>query len=150
MRHAQEARGMTAATKQDLVRILRHTDPQPGECWRWSAYVDKDGYGRTQLAGRSLGAHRAVYTLMVGPIPKGHDLHHRCEVPGCVNPEHLQPLTRADHNRLRWAGVTHCVHGHEYDERNTYWRPTGQRDCRACTATRQRAYQARKRKKQAS
>lgn len=27
---------------------------------------------------------------------------------------------------------THCRHGHEYTEANTYWGPDGKRDCRAC------------------
>jgi hypothetical protein len=33
-------------------------------------------------------------------IPAGLELHHVCENKLCVNPEHLQPMTRCDHLRL--------------------------------------------------
>lgn len=35
-------------------------------------------------------------------------------------------------NNNRFVGATHCVNGHEFDEANTYWRPTGGRSCKAC------------------
>lgn len=28
---------------------------------------------------------------------------------------------------------THCKHGHAFNERNTYWTPSGYRQCRACS-----------------
>lgn len=136
-------RGAESAPKA-LSRLLTYVDHHEDGCWRWSRYVDRDGYGRANVAGRSYGAHRAVYELTVGPIPKGYQLHHVCEVRNCVNPTHLHPITPADHNRIRAAAKTHCVHGHEYDERNTYRKPSGHRDCRKCGAARQRRYQARK------
>jgi hypothetical protein len=45
-------------------------------------------------------------------------------------------------NNNRFVDVTKCIHGHEFNEANTYWRPTGGRSCRACqrdTASRRRA-----------
>jgi hypothetical protein len=45
-----------------------------------------------------------------GPIPDGKELHHRCGVYACWNPEHLEPVTHAENQRhLR---KTHCKHGH--------------------------------------
>jgi HNH endonuclease len=45
-----------------------------------------------------------------GPIPDGKELHHRCGVYACWNPEHLEPVTHAENQRhLR---RTHCKHGH--------------------------------------
>lgn len=124
-----------------VERLKAHTK-EDGECWRWTRYRDRDGYGQTNLAGRSYRAHRAVFELTVGPIPKGYHLHHVCEVKDCVNPTHLHPITPADHNRLRAVSRTHCVHGHAYDEANTRHRD-GRRTCRKCDVRRQRAYQAR-------
>jgi hypothetical protein len=34
------------------------------------------------------------------------------------------------------AEITHCIHGHPFDEANTYWTKRGQRDCRACARDR--------------
>lgn len=127
--------------KEALTRILGHTEKRKG-CWVWTRATDQNGYGRTNVAGQSMGAHRATYSLMVGPIPAGHHVHHVCQNKPCVNPTHLQPITPADHNRLRVR--THCLHGHEFDSVNTYRTPAGSRACRKCTARRQREYQARK------
>jgi len=39
---------------------------------------------------------------------------------------------------------THCLHGHEFTEQNTYLTPEG-RECLACKRRRQREYVQRKR-----
>jgi hypothetical protein len=46
------------------------------------------------IAGQPM---RFIYEEVVGPIPAAHELHHRCENPRCVNPDHLEPVTRAEH-----------------------------------------------------
>jgi hypothetical protein len=130
------------ATTKDITRIMGHVEQQRG-CWVWQLHRDKDGYGRASLAGRSVGVHRATYTLIVGAIPAGYHVHHVCEVKACCNPDHLEPITPADHNRLRLA--THCKHGHEFTTENTYVVPGAtRRECRLCVASRQRRYQAKK------
>lgn len=40
-------------------------------------------------------AHRAMYEQVIGPIPEGMDLDHLCRQPRCINPDHLEPVTRA-------------------------------------------------------
>lgn len=47
-------------------------------------------------------AHVVVYELLVGRVPPGWHLHHKCEQKGCVNPKHLTPLTPSEHARLHW------------------------------------------------
>jgi hypothetical protein len=47
------------------------------------------GYGRISVGGRSTLAHRAAYAAMIGPIPNGKFVLHRCDNPPCVNPQHL-------------------------------------------------------------
>jgi segregation and condensation protein B len=49
-------------------------------------------------------AHRQSYRLIVGKIPVGLELDHLCRVPRCVNPYHLEPVTRAEIEDIR--GVT--------------------------------------------
>lgn len=72
-------------------------------CWVWQRKVTRKGYGileATKARPRAQHAHRWVYERVVGPIPEGHELHHRCEVPLCVNPAHCEPLTEAAHKAL--------------------------------------------------
>lgn len=109
-------------------------------CWLWTAAVDRRGYGRFQLQGRTVGAHRFAYELLVGPITAGLQIDHLCRVTSCVNPAHMEPVT-ADENRRREAEAnrkSHCPRGHEFTPENTYVSPTnGGRNCRTCDRLRQ-------------
>lgn len=60
-------------------------------CWIWMGRCLPFGYGVLSM-GRARGsvpAHRLSYEHFVGPIPKGMFVCHRCDVPQCVNPNHL-------------------------------------------------------------
>jgi hypothetical protein len=59
------------------------------ECVLWPGVLDRAGYARARLYGRKWVAHRAVYTLVVGPVPDDLTLDHLCRVRHCVNPAHL-------------------------------------------------------------
>lgn len=113
-------------------------------CWIWTGSKQSAGYGNLRRAGESLLAHRVVYELLVGSIPSKHDLHHRCDSPACVNPAHLEPLTRSEH-RWRHARDT-CKRGHPFDDENTRW-DHGKRQCRACDRLRAGGYEIRHYKK---
>jgi hypothetical protein len=62
-------------------------DEGAGGCWLWTGALNKDGYGKFWLDGRSIGAHRAAHLLFRGPL--AHFCCHTCDTPRCVNPEHL-------------------------------------------------------------
>lgn len=116
-------------------------------CWIWTASLN-NGYGIFSVQ-RSRGwapmrAHRWAYEAMVGPIPEGLTLDHLCRNHPCVNPQHLEPVTRGE-NVLRGEGIaainakrTHCKRGHPFNAANTYLVKFG-RCCRVC----QKEYQQR-------
>lgn len=114
-----------------------------GPCRLWTGTLDSDGYGRAS-AGRL--AHRVTYELEVGPIPPGLEIDHLCRNRACVNPDHMEIVTHAiNMARSSTATKTECINGHPYDEANTYIRPSGHRDCRRCSAERQRRYERKRR-----
>jgi hypothetical protein len=119
----------------------------PDSCWPWTAGLSGNGYGSVGW-GHVRQTHRVAYELAVGPIPADMVLDHTCHNADpsclggrdcqhrrCVNPAHLEPVTRlvnVQRGRNGNASKTHCVKGHPFDERNTCWRRNGGRVCRKC------------------
>ncbi len=69
-------------------------------CWLWTGDLNDRGYPTFALLhDRTVYAHRYAYELLVGPIPEGLTLDHLCRVPACVNPDHLEPVTKAENIR---------------------------------------------------
>lgn len=137
-----------------MDRVMDKISPEPmSGCWLWSGYLaGSGGYGGIEILGRQKLAHRVVYELLVGPIPDGLTIDHKCRVRCCVNPNHLEPVTSKE-NVLRGIGrsaqnskKTHCVNGHEFTPENTATFSDGGRHCVECGRIRAREYQRRKRK----
>ncbi len=63
-------------------------------CWLWLACTGKDGYGYVRYNGRRRAAHIVSYLIFMGPIPEGLELDHLCRVRNCINPAHLEAVTR--------------------------------------------------------
>lgn len=74
-----------------LSRFHSKYIPEPNSgCWLWDAGMFPDGYGVFgPKPGQALRAHRVSYEIHVGPIPDGLHVLHKCDVRGCVNPQHL-------------------------------------------------------------
>ena len=75
------------------VRWLQFAEKQENGCWLWSGSRNQQGYGMfyTYIDGkkRCMGAHRMGWLIYRGAIPNGLCVLHRCDVPACVNPDHL-------------------------------------------------------------
>lgn len=59
--------------------------------WAGAVYSGRMAYGKFwhKDFNESIPAHRAAWLIYRGEIPHGLKVLHRCDVPGCVNPEHL-------------------------------------------------------------
>jgi len=72
---------------QDLNKFMKKVSEQPNGCWLWTG-ANNYKYGHFKL-NNEIYAHRASFILHKNEIPKGMLVLHKCDVPLCVNPEHL-------------------------------------------------------------
>lgn len=109
VRGCDQARGDEAVSRNHLLEILeRNAIPEPmSGCWLWTGSIFWDGYG--QFNYREDGkwvkarAHRMSYRIHNGWFDARLSVLHRCDVPCCVNPDHLFLGTQADNMRDKVA-----------------------------------------------
>ena len=116
-------------------------------CWMWIGHTRGNGklqYGKFDIHGKQISAHRMSWILTNGDIPdihgtdkRGTCILHKCDNTLCVNPSHLFVGTHADNMRDKvikgrdWnKNKTHCPSGHEYSKQNTYLTKDGIRMCK--------------------
>ena len=115
----------------------------PEICWEWCGAVSHNGYGYCSIyMYGTTRPNRFAYELLVGIIPEGLDLDHLCKNRLCVNPKHLEPVTRRENlcrsNNFIADNIkkTQCPKGHDYDGINSQ----GRRICKECQRASTRAW----------
>lgn len=132
--------------EKTLSRFFSFVEVIPRGCWFWKgAKNGARGYGMFWNNGQMQVAHRYLYEAINGAVPIGFELDHLCRNKSCVNPNHLEIVTRQENTkrgllpaimRAKRKDATHCCKGHPYTEENTYHYTTKQgykvRYCRQC------------------
>ncbi len=134
-------------SKVDLNGPLPAACPERGNCWLWTGYCDKDGYGNFGVKDEKkkkyvpVRAHIYSYELEIGDIKEGLQLDHLCFIRNCVRPYHLEQVT-CKVNVLRGNTIaaankakTHCIRGHPLSGSNLGIQERG-RYCKRCAADR--------------
>lgn len=118
-------------TTQLLIRLFSRIEIsttlfyEGSACWEWVGCLTKGGYASIYYDHpernkklNNYGGHRMSYELFVGQIPPTFEVDHLCRVRHCVNPAHLEAVTRQENNRRSTsftavnAAKTHCLRGH--------------------------------------
>ncbi|WP_275462091.1 HNH endonuclease [Streptomyces noursei] len=123
---------MTQPTAEHVIRILlRNVTVQPSGCWEWTGPRDIHGYGKTSTSGRTVGAHRWLWTTLRGPLATDQHLDHLCRNRACVLPDHLEPVSCGENlRRGHLDRGTHICPEHGLKAR----RASGRLVCRPCLA----------------
>lgn len=109
----------------------------PGGCWLWIGSGRR--YGHFRVGYKTTTASRFSYEYFKGSLDDGFEVDHLCKWTYCVNPEHLEGVTRKINCERRdnsqcgahHRNKTHCKRGHAFVEGSFYKRKNG-RHCKAC------------------
>jgi hypothetical protein len=115
---------------ETLAKILLSESVQQGDCIVNLSRTPSQPYPTIQGPTGIIGGHRVIWELHNGSIPPGRQfhLHHTCEVQRCLNIDHLELLTNAEH-QSRHKRFEECPkHGTPF----AYRTDRGEGICRAC------------------
>lgn len=93
------------------ARILTRTVASTTGCIEWQGALNSRGYGVicSGRKGKTALVHRIAVINRDGGIPDGLTVDHLCMNKPCVNPRHLEVVTRREntdrYNRMTWAGA---------------------------------------------
>lgn len=142
--NSKEKIGCIRTMKRD-IRFLGSVDNWGGEgCWLWTKTLNTQGYGRFNVGGKHVSAHRLSLVMNGRPLIDGLVVDHICRVRRCINPEHLRQVTsrenilepRSEGPTTKNHYMSACLMGHALTGKNLivkkYKNGTSQRRCRQC------------------
>lgn len=131
-------------------RLVAKVRKDVSGCWIWTgaAWTNRkyaaNRYGYISIwltekkKTRTYGTHRAMWIALHGTLTKDEHVCHECDVPLCINPEHLflgnHDINMADSKRKGrhfLSSKTHCKRGHPLSGENLYF-DRGLRHCKLC------------------
>jgi hypothetical protein len=132
---AGQIRSLDRPGKRGQVRRSRilALHPNPGSGYL-EAGLSVDGRTRTRRV------HQLVAAAFIGPRPPGREVRHldgdklNNQAGNLAYSSHSENcLDKGRHGTDYNASKTHCLHGHAFDDANTYTDPDGHRQCRTCS-----------------
>jgi hypothetical protein len=130
------------------MRWYKHGDPLAGGAPRvskGSGSISNGGYRVFNVGGEMLLEHRLVMQRLIGrPLRHEEHVHHIDGDKLNNDPGNLQIVSPTEHISLHFEMRTHCRRGHPLDEKNTYRKKDGRRECRRCHADREQARRLRR------
>lgn len=81
----------------DICRFMSFVKKNDSGCWIWQGAKGRRGYGKFSIIGNPHGvASRISYELFKGSIEDNKYVCHTCDIPSCVNPDHLWAGTHVE------------------------------------------------------
>jgi hypothetical protein len=91
-----------AAKRQRLITEHDYTVDVQSGCWNWNRATNSSGYGYFSIHGEVINAAKVMWEqIHECKMPEGLEPHHTCFNPKCINPLHVEPLTRLENMRRR-------------------------------------------------
>ncbi len=84
--------------KQSMIeRFVNKIEVAIDSCWEWTGSLSTNGYGFIWSGAENIRAHRFAYEYFkCEAIPEGLEIDHLCRNHKCVNPDHLEVVTRRE------------------------------------------------------
>lgn len=118
--HTTTAKDINYITLNELDRLFTNVTVTETGCHEWQGARNPRGYGRIARGRLAYPAHRLAYFSANGQIDRLLDIDHLCRNKACVNPEHLELVTRSINSKRMIAAQnrTHCPRGHALEGDN--------------------------------